>query len=167
MENPTAMSAFVGIRRLLSAFWNQEAPGDPPSRSPLRRAKEGAARPGVFPENKNQDVENPRRDQFFLFTMSKSGLRQRRRIKNKYRTLIALCQGWKEGMSALPLKADLFQLWGLCPLMTQSGHNGCCSLSCDFQATLFNQFADEAKVSWTPTAILGPAIYKEGSHERR
>ena len=50
-------------------------------------------RPGVSPENKNQGAANPRRDQFFLFTMSKSGLRQRRRIKNKYRTFAADCQG--------------------------------------------------------------------------
>jgi hypothetical protein len=38
--------------------------------------------PGVSPENKNPDTENPCRDQFFLFTMSKSDIDK----KNENRT---------------------------------------------------------------------------------
>jgi hypothetical protein len=60
--------------------------------SPEKNSGE-AVRPGVSPENKNQGTANPCRDQFFLFTMSKSSHRQRRRIKNKYRTLYGFRQG--------------------------------------------------------------------------
>ena len=107
MENPAAMSAFVGFCRLLSTSRGVEGP----------RTIRGPDR-----ETKIQAWKIPAAISFSYSPCQRTNIEQK--------PVHRLCQGAatvSSGsvclMSALPHKADIFQHWRLCPLMTHSGHS--------------------------------------------